>query len=46
MSEKYTCMMKRTSPREYVRIENLLLILEREVFALIDKIIEIGLKWQ
>jgi len=46
LTEKYARMMKSTSSLEYAQIEHLLPPLDPEVFPLIDKIVEIVLRWQ
>jgi hypothetical protein len=46
LSEKYARMMQSTAPSEYALIEDLLPPLDPEVPPLIDRIIEIILKWE
>ncbi len=46
VTEKYARMMQSTSPSEYAAIEHLIPRLDAEVLALIEKILEIVLKWE
>lgn len=46
LTEKYARMMKSTAPSEYAQIEGMLPPLNPKVFPIIDKIVEIVLRWQ
>lgn len=46
MTEKYARMMQSTSPAEYAVIEHLIVPLDAEVSALVDKIVAIVLEWE
>ena len=46
LTEKYARMMESTSPLEYERIKELIAPLDPEVTPLIERIVQIELKWQ
>lgn len=46
MVEKYARMMKSTSPLEFARIDHIIPQLSLETFSLINKIVEIEIKWE
>jgi hypothetical protein len=46
MTEKYARMMESTFPEEYKRISGMLLVVDSRTLDLIEKIIDINLKWK
>jgi len=46
MTEKYARMMETTFPEEYQRVKDFLPVLDNQTLGLIEKIIDIHLKWK